>query len=118
MTNLLRCVSVAALAWGIAVPAVAGDLKLTIQNGRVTIIAHDVPLQQILQEWARLGNTKIVNAEKVVGLPVTLELVDVPERQALDTLLRSTAGYLAAPRPIWLRLKAKVYMNVAGRSDE
>ena len=111
MTNLLRCVSVAALAWGIAVPAVAGDLKLTIQNGRVTIIAHDVPLQQILQEWARLGNTKIVNAEKVVGLPVTLELVDVPERQALDTLLRSTAGYLAAPRPIGV-LGASVYDRI------
>ena len=24
---------------------------------------------------------------------------------------------LAAPSPIWLRLKAKVYMKVAGRSD-
>ena len=59
-----------------------------------------MPLRQILQEWARLGNTKIVNAEKVVGSPITLELINVPERQALDTILRSTAGYLAAPRPV------------------
>jgi hypothetical protein len=91
----------AALAFGWAAsPALAGDLKLTMQGGRVTIIAHDVPLRQILQEWARVGSTNIVNAEKVPGAPLTLELVDVPEQQALDTLLRSAAGYMAAPRPV------------------
>jgi hypothetical protein len=111
MRNLLRCVCLAALAWGITVPAVAGDLKLTIENGRVTIVAQDVPLAQILQEWARLGNTKIVNAEKIVGTTVTLELVNVPERQALDTLLRSTAGYLAAPRPAGV-MGASVYDRI------
>jgi len=100
MKTLLRCGFVAALALGLASPASAGDLKLTIENGRVTLIAQDVPLRQILEAWARIGNTKIVNAEKVVGGPVTLELINVPERQALDTVLRSTAGYLAAPRPV------------------
>jgi len=100
MKTLLRCGFVAGLALGLAAPASAGDLKLTIENGRVTLIARDVPLRQILQEWARIGNTKIVNAEKVVGGPITLELINVPERQALDTVLRSTAGYLAAPRPV------------------
>jgi hypothetical protein len=101
MKTQLRCIFLAALAFGWAAsPAFAGDLKLTMQGGRVTIIAHDVPLRQILQEWARVGSTNIVNAEKVPGAPLTLELVDVPEQQALDTLLRSAAGYMAAPRPV------------------
>jgi hypothetical protein len=100
MSNLVRCVCGAVLVLGLSIPANAGDLKLTIANGRVTIIAQDVPLRQILQEWARQGGTTIMNAEKIVGAPITLELVNVSERQALDTLLRSTAGYVAAPRPV------------------
>ena len=35
---------------------------------------------------------------RVAGAPVTLELTDVPERQALDIVLRSVAGYMLAPR--------------------
>jgi hypothetical protein len=40
----------------------------------------------------------IVNGDDVVGPPVTLELNDVPERQVLDILLRSAAGYMLAAR--------------------
>ena len=71
-----------------------------MQNGRVTIVADNVPLRQILQEWARVGQTKIVNAEKLAGPNVTLQLIDAPERDALDVLLRSASGYIAAPRPV------------------
>jgi hypothetical protein len=98
MKIYLRGILLAALALAVPGAARAGDLQLTMQGGRVTIIAHDVPLRQILQEWSRVGNTQIVNAEKLAGPPLTLELVDVPEQQALDTLLRSAAGYMAAPR--------------------
>lgn len=78
--------------------ALAGELQLTIAGGRVTLIADNVPLRTILTEWARIGETKIVNGEKLTGGPVTLRLVNVPEAQALDTLLRSASGYMAAPR--------------------
>lgn len=101
--TLLRCGFVAALAVGVslaAAPALAGELKLTMQNGRVTIVADDVPLRQILQEWARVGQTKIVNAEKLSGPNVTLQLLDTSEKDALDVLLRSASGYIAAPRPV------------------
>src|SRR5207245_1737302 len=37
-------------------------------------------------------------AERVPGGPVTLQLTNVPEEQALETLLRSLTGYVAAPR--------------------
>jgi hypothetical protein len=75
-----------------------GQLQLTINSGRVTLIADQVPVRTILQEWARLGQSKIVNGEKVPGPPLTLRLIDVPEEQALDIVLRSASGYLAAPR--------------------
>jgi hypothetical protein len=76
----------------------AGDLSLTMANGRVTLIAQDVTVRQILAEWARVGRTQIVNGEKVMGPPLTLELRDVPEAAALETILRSAAGYVLAPR--------------------
>jgi hypothetical protein len=78
--------------------AAADELRLSIANGRVTLIAHDVPVRQILDEWARIGQTKIVNGDKVAGPPVTLELTDVPEGKAIDTVLRSVSGYVLAAR--------------------
>src|SRR5262245_39549284 len=98
--QFLRCVMLAALAVGFAASASAGELKLTMQDGRVTLIAENVPLRQILQEWARIGQTTILNADKLAGPAMTLQLVDTPEREALDILLRSAAGYIAAPRAV------------------
>ena len=94
----LRCVLLAAMAAAISTPALAGGLKLTMQSGRVTLIADNVPIRQILQEWARVGQTKIVNADRVSGPNLTLQLLNVPERDALDIVLRSANGYIAAPR--------------------
>jgi hypothetical protein len=82
----------------VPLPAWAGQLVLSFNDGRVTLKAADVSLRQILVEWARLGQVRIVGLERVAGSPVTLELVDVPEKQALEILLRSVAGYVAAPR--------------------
>lgn len=73
-------------------------LKLEIQNGRVTMEANGVPARQILAEWSRIGGTKVVGAEKITGGPLTLKFVSMPERQALDIILRNAAGYMAAPR--------------------
>ncbi len=82
-----------------AAPAAASDLRLDFQDGTVTLSAREVPVRQILAEWARKGQTRIVNAERLGGGPVTLELTNMPEGKALDIVLRSAAGYLAAPRP-------------------
>ena len=97
-SKLLRCVFLAALVAAVSNPVLAGDLKLTMQNGRVTLIATDVPVRQILQEWARVGQTRIVNVERLSGPNLTLQLIDTPERDALDIILRSANGYIAAPR--------------------
>ncbi len=103
MRNLTRRIVVAiALISGAstAATAAAGDLKLTIGNGRATLVAQDVPLRQILAEWARLGQTTIVNGDKLSGPALTLQLVDRPEREVLEVLLRSASGYIAAQRPV------------------
>jgi hypothetical protein len=88
----------ALLLVGLAGPTVAGEMSLTIHDGRVTLIADNVPVRQILAEWARVGQTKIVNGERVPGPPLTVRLLDVPERDALEVLLRTASGFLAAPR--------------------
>jgi hypothetical protein len=98
MQKLFRCLIVAASVAGSASVAFAGELTLTLANGRATLIARDVSLRQVLDEWARVGKTTIVNGDKLTGPPISLQLVDRPEREVLDLLLRSASGYIAAPR--------------------
>jgi hypothetical protein len=83
----------------LASPA-AADVRLTIGNGHVTLSANNATIRQILAEWAKVGQTKIVNGDRVPGGPVTLELTNVYEAQALEIILRSVGGYLLAPRPV------------------
>jgi hypothetical protein len=78
--------------------ASAQVLSLEFHDGRVRLVAEIVPVSRILGEWARLGGTTIVNGERVPGAPVTLQITDVPERQALETILRGAAGYMALAR--------------------
>ena len=98
MNALSRAVLVVLCCVALAAPAVAGSLKLEIRNGRVTLEAQDVAVRDILAEWARVGQTRIVNREQVGGGLVTLTLTNVPEKDALEILLRSVSGYIAAPR--------------------
>ena len=70
----------------------------SLNDGLVTIRAQETQITDILAEWGRVGNTAIIDADELVGKTVTIELVDVPEAQALRTLLRSASGYMVAPR--------------------
>ena len=87
-----------ALVLGVASVSDAQQLTLQIKDGRVTLDAAGVPARQILAEWARVGGTKVVGGDRTSGTPLTLKLVDMPERQALDIILRNVAGFMAAPR--------------------
>jgi hypothetical protein len=81
-----------------AASTASADVHLTIRGGRVTLIAKDATVRQILAEWERVGQTKVINADRIAGGPLNLELTDVPEQQALDVLLRSVSGVVLAPR--------------------
>jgi hypothetical protein len=87
-----------ALSFALAAPAAAQQLKVAFNDGLVTVDATSVPVRTILTEWAKQGGTKVVGAERITGAPLTLKLIEVPEAQALEVILRSVAGYMAAPR--------------------
>lgn len=87
-----------ALSFAFSLPAAAQQMKLAFNDGRVSLNATNVPVRTILTEWGRLGGTKVIGAERIAGSPLTLQLEDVPEAQALEIVLRSVAGYMAAPR--------------------
>src|SRR5713226_8376790 len=99
LTGMRRIFAIGAVAVGVLLASPArADIALTIDNGRVTLVAKDATIPQILAEWARVGQTRIVNAERLTGPPVTLELNGVPEETALGILLRSASGYLLGLR--------------------
>ena len=83
-----------------AASTASADVHVTMQNGRVSVVAKDATVRQILTEWARVGQTKIVNVERIPGGPMTIELHNVTESHALEVLLRAMSGYIAAPRPV------------------
>ncbi len=77
----------------------AQQVQLSLSNGRATLKAENATPAAILAEWARLGGTRVVDAERLTGSLLTLTLENVPEREALDIVLRNAAGYIAAARP-------------------
>jgi hypothetical protein len=112
--NMLKSLGCALVAFTLASPvsAAAGELRLSIANGRVTLVAQEVSLKQILDEWARVGQTTVIGAERLLGQSVTLELQDVPEARALETLLRSASGYIAKPRTVALATGGSTYDRI------
>jgi len=97
--RFLAAAALGALVAG-ATPALAGDVSLTIADGRVTIVARNATPRQILEAWSRQGRTRIVNVERVSGGPTTLIITNELESKALAIVLRSVAGYIAAPRSL------------------
>jgi hypothetical protein len=99
----MRAWVLAALTTGagmVAAPPASAQVSLTIDDGYVTLSAKEVTVRQILAEWSRVGQTKVVNGDRISGTPITLQLIKVPEAEALEILLRSVSGYLAAPRAV------------------
>jgi hypothetical protein len=89
-----------ALLLVLAASTSSAEVQLSIRDGRVTLVATNATVRQILTEWARVGQTKIVNVDRIPGGPLTLQFTNLPEQEALDILLRSVTGYMAAPRPV------------------
>jgi hypothetical protein len=100
MRCALRIAAVACTVLGLASVSSAGQVKLEIHDGRVTLDAKDATVREILTEWARVGQARVMNAERVPGSAITILLTDVPEQQALETVLRSVAGFVAVPRAV------------------
>jgi hypothetical protein len=94
----VRILLAVALVSASALPAVAQSVKVAFHGGKVDLSAENATVRAILAEWARVGGTRLVNAERLAGPPVTVEFKDAYERQALEALLRGVSGYIVGPR--------------------
>jgi hypothetical protein len=81
-----------------ALPAAGQSVKLSFHGGKVDLSAENASIRAILTEWARVGGTRVVNADRIVGPPVTVEFKDAYEQQAIESLLRGVSGYIVGPR--------------------
>ncbi len=73
-------------------------IEIAFHDGRVTIVATDASVAEILDEWSRVGGTRVV----VDGLPAarrTISLLDVPENEAIRALLGNAPGVVLTERP-------------------
>jgi len=92
--------AVAALIFCFSARSATAEVQISLHDGRVSLKATNATVPQILSEWARVGRATFVNIERTNGEPLTLQLVDMPEAQALDVLLRSFSGYMAMGRSV------------------
>jgi hypothetical protein len=76
----------------------ADPVELSLHDGLLSLTATNATPAEIFQAWSRAGGVLVVNAEKMPATPVTLTIENVPEEQALDTLLRAVSGYMARRR--------------------
>jgi hypothetical protein len=97
MTGRIAVLAVVLLA-ATSLPATAQAVKVEFVMGKVNLTAQNASLRAILTEWSRVGGMRLINPERLTGAPVTLELVGVPERQALEILMRDVGGYIVGPR--------------------
>jgi hypothetical protein len=92
---------VAAMLVATHAAAQSAPVSIQFQNGNVTVrTTARTPLRTVLQEWARVGRARIVNAESVTVTLEQIELVNVPEQQALAVLLREVSGYAIGEREV------------------
>lgn len=77
----------------------ADTVQLSLRDGRLTLVAVNATPAQIFDAWSRAGGVQVVNAERMPATPLSLTIQDVPEEQALDTVLRAVTGYMARRRP-------------------
>lgn len=110
--RVFTTLALATCVWLALAPVARAEVQVSIRNGRVSIVAKDATVRQILVEWARVGKTRIVNVERIPGGPMTLELKDVSEAEALDVLLRSLSGYMAAPRLVTASADLSAYDSI------
>lgn len=93
---ILAAVGVAA----VAAPLLAtGEIRISMDGGRVTVIATEARLADVLAEWTRVGATRFVGSEAIGEETITLHLVDADEEEAIRLLLHAAAGFVAASRP-------------------
>lgn len=109
--NVSRLIVAALLTLSVASQARAQALQLDVHDGLVWLNADHVSLGEIVRQWARTRDLRVVRPELLEGVVITLRLSGVPESEAVQILLRGVTGYVAVmddttavPFPILKRL--------------
>ncbi len=87
------------------VPA-ATERKLVLTfdgNGYASLTAQNVTVAEVFAEWARVGGSRITNAEKLPGNRISVQFVNTPEAKLVEALVlrlskAQGAGFIVAPR--------------------
>lgn len=69
------------------------DVRIAFDGGRVTLQATGALVGDVLAEWARVGGTVITGADRLPPAKVTVNLVAVDEKSAIEAVIGSTMGY-------------------------
>jgi len=72
-------------------------------NGFATLTAQNVTVAEVFAEWARVGGSKITNAERLPRNPISVQFVNTPEAKLVEALVlrlskAQGAGFIVAPR--------------------
>ena len=103
----MRSLLISAAAIVMLVTAVSGQggapaaprVQVTFEaDGTVTLSANGATLHEILAEWARVGGTAFVGAERLPAAPLTLRYDRRPDAEVVASLLRQAAGFVIGPR--------------------
>ena len=94
----VKPILIAVLLLGLAAADAPAAVQLSIRDGRVWLRADRATVAQVLAEWARVGQTQIVNGARMPEGPLSLVLEGMPEEQALEVLLRAAGGFITVNR--------------------
>jgi hypothetical protein len=113
-------VAAVALIFGVAaVPEARQAVKIAFADGRVTLVAEDALVSDVLAEWARAGKTEIIGAELLEKRVVTVSLDDVSEGEAIEAILGKAFGYVEMATSVEPGLSSIRRLVLAGaKTDE
>jgi len=96
-----RCLRLCALAvmfWPAGTAAQESHVSVSVGEQGVTLEAVNATLRDVLAEWARVGGFRLLDYDTLDARTVTVQLANVPEREALNILLRDIGGYVLGAR--------------------
>jgi hypothetical protein len=74
------------------------NVRIAFDGGRVTLAANDALVGDVLAEWARVGGTLFTGADRIPPVRITVDLVELDETSAIETVIGSANGFLATRR--------------------
>ena len=113
----IACVAV---LLGCAASSSAQTVSLQFDNGLVTVNAQNAPVRTILAEWSRLGGTRFLNADRIGGAPldidVQLETQSILARTLVLFATTAVAALATLALVIWWIARRGQRVDTSGQS--